>query len=143
MKSVREIVDEHHRLIPMPGAPDCVSGMLNLRGQMVPVVDMRAFYRLGGAQDASPLAKVVVLDQGETLVGLRVDAVRSILHVDTAGRLAVPQLLRRSLPANLREDVQEVIQASDEGGKPVHLLLLNSDRLFEALTGDALEAVDA
>ena len=148
MKAVREIVDAQDRLVPMPGAPDCVPGMINLRGQMVPVVDMRAFYRLGGETPADAETKIVVLDQGEALVGLRVDAVRSILQVEPDSRIPVPQLMRLSLPVSMRSDVGEVIQASqpagpgDAGGQPVHLLLLDCARLFNTLTEPAADTVD-
>jgi purine-binding chemotaxis protein CheW len=143
MRAVREIVDAQGRLVPMPGAPQHVPGMINLRGQMVPVVDMRGFLHLGGETACTPETKIVVLDQGEALVGLRVDAVRSILQVDEASRIPVPKLLRLSLPESIRSDVVEVIEAGNSGERPVHLLLLDCRRLFTALEEPAVEALHA
>ena len=143
MKAVREIVDALDRLVPMPGAPQHVPGMINLRGQMVPVVDMRSFFRLGGETECTAETKIVVIDEGEALVGLRVDAVRSILHVDEASRIPVPKLLRMSLPESMRGDVLEVIEAGNGNDRPVHLLLLDCKRLFTALEEPDVEAVHA
>ena len=143
MKAVREIVDAQGRMVPMPGAPPHVPGMINLRGQMVPVVDMRSFFRLGGESECTPETKIVVLDEGDALVGLRVDAVRSILHVDEASRIPVPKLLRLSLPESIRSDVREVIEAGNGGDRPVHLLLLDCQRLFTALEESAVESLHA
>jgi len=143
MKAVREIVDDQDRLVPMPGAPPHVPGMINLRGQMVPVVDMRSFYRLGGQTICTPETKIVVLDDGDALVGLRVDFVRSILHADDASRIPVPRLLRLSMPESVRADVLEVIEAGTVGQRPVHLLLLDSRRLFGALEAPSEQALQA
>lgn len=48
MPAVREIIDCSSELIAMPGAADYVAGMVDLRGTLVTVIDVRAFYRLDG-----------------------------------------------------------------------------------------------
>ena len=65
---------------PLPHAPPHVLGMINLRGLILPVVDLAA--RLGLPQsEPGPSSVVVVVQVGENQVGLVVDAVSDILTV--------------------------------------------------------------
>lgn len=87
--AVREIrgLDAVTRL---PGAPAFVTGVVNLRGVIVPVVDMRL--RLGLPADASPLAVMVVLEVAGRLVAMVVDAVDDVLALDPASLRPVPDV---------------------------------------------------
>ena len=65
---------------PLPHSPDFVRGVINLRGAVLPVVDLAA--RLG-LRSTEPSARSVIIVSriGEQLVGLLVDAVSDILTV--------------------------------------------------------------
>lgn len=137
MKEIREIVDGRSTLIEVPGAPPFVAGMINLRGRLVTVVDVRRFYRLPPESgDAAGEPKVLVIDQDDTLIGLRVDSVDSILQVPQDDRFALPQVMRIALPAALRNDIREVARASGADGQPVHLLVLNVARVFDTVRAE-------
>src|SRR5690348_13056127 len=65
---------------PLPHSPDFVRGVINLRGAVLPIVDLSA--RLGlGAADPSARSVIIVTRIGERTVGLLVDAVSDILTV--------------------------------------------------------------
>ena len=65
---------------PLPHAPPNVLGMMNLRGAILPVIDLGA--RLGlGPTEPNSSAVVVVAQIGEVQMGLVVDAVSDILTV--------------------------------------------------------------
>lgn len=76
---VREVL-RSAEVVPVPGAPDSVLGVINLRGSIVPVVDAR--HRLGLAP-ASPDApsRVLIMESGWQAVGLRVDSVADVTTV--------------------------------------------------------------
>jgi purine-binding chemotaxis protein CheW len=77
--SVREII-RWTRVTPLPNQPDHSRGVLNLRGTIVPVQDLRA--RLSGAlTDASDTHVIVIATVGPQTVGILVDAVSDILAV--------------------------------------------------------------
>ena len=142
MPSVREIIDCSGELIAMPGAADYVAGMVDLRGTLVTVVDVRAFYGLDGGDSAPThpeLRRIVILDQGDTLMGLLVDSVQSIARVGAADRIPVPHLMRNSMPEAPRQDVAEIIHVSADE-KSVHLRVLDPARIFAAVSGPLLEA---
>jgi purine-binding chemotaxis protein CheW len=60
-------------LAPLPKAPPIVEGVINVRGRLVPVLDVRARFRLA-AQALAPADFFVLARAGERLVALRVDA---------------------------------------------------------------------
>jgi len=144
MRDVREIIDCGQGLIPVPGAPDFVRGMYNLRGRLVTVVDVRRFYQMGEPPPDEVLEpKVVVLEQGDTLLGLQVDRVRSIVHIDARGKYAVPTLMRNALSARTRHHVAEVLETTDERQQPAHVLTLDAARIFETIGELEADMADA
>ena len=79
---VREIV-RPPQMEPMPHAPDTLVGMANLRGIVVPVFDIAKL--LGWQPEARDgLARVIVIEHDDDLLGLMVDAVQEILRFDGA-----------------------------------------------------------
>jgi purine-binding chemotaxis protein CheW len=75
--AVRELV-RAARLTPLPHAPDVVEGLLNLRGELLPVLDLRRRFRLP-PRPLSPLDHLIVAQAGERRVALRVDRAEGLL----------------------------------------------------------------
>jgi len=74
---VQEIV-LRGRETAIPGTPDYVAGIMNLRGRVVPVVDLLRRFGLGDAKDAT---QVVVVELRGSLVGFMVDLVTEVINV--------------------------------------------------------------
>lgn len=83
---VQEII-RHTPPRPIPGSPGHVPGVINLRGRIIPVVDLRA--RFGVIADPPADAKIVILEMGALTVGVVVDEVREVLTVE-ADRCEAP-----------------------------------------------------
>ena len=65
---------------PLPRTPEFVRGVINLRGAVLPIIDLAA--RLGlGVTEAEARHVIIVAQIGEQVVGLLVDAVSDILTV--------------------------------------------------------------
>ena len=78
--AVREIKG-WSELTNLPNQPDFVRGVLNLRGVVVPIFDLRC--RFGqGRTEATPLHVTIIVNVNDCLVGLLVDRVSDILSVD-------------------------------------------------------------
>ncbi|MEQ1769573.1 MAG: chemotaxis protein CheW [Devosia sp.] len=74
---------------PLPNTRDYVRGVINLRGTIVPIFDLRA--RFGEGQTLPTKSHVVVvMSVGEKWVGVLVDAVKDILTIDKDDIHAVP-----------------------------------------------------
>jgi purine-binding chemotaxis protein CheW len=94
---VREVI-RCQALTPVPLAPPAVRGLMNLRGDIVPALDLRQ--RVGlppRPPDAEALGLVVA--QGHEIVSLLVDEMEDVVDVQGAGLEAVPD----HIPAPLRE----------------------------------------
>jgi purine-binding chemotaxis protein CheW len=78
-------------LTPLPNAPAYVRGVLNLRGTIVPIVDLRAKFGLPPVEETRLSVIVVVQVAGQTL-GFIVDAVSDVLTVDKSQIQPTPDL---------------------------------------------------
>lgn len=83
LASIREVVVAPEQYTRVPRAPPSVKGVMNLRGRVVPVVDLKSL--LGVTTPATlPPGKVVLLDRGRRELGLlitEVDGIESIEKV--------------------------------------------------------------
>ena len=70
----------------LPMLPDFVRGIINMRGQMIPIVDIRL--RLGKAPTEETL--VIVLNVDGTHLGILVDAVDQMIDIPRANILPMP-----------------------------------------------------
>lgn len=76
---VQEII-RPTRITPVPNAPEFVEGVLNLRGKVIPVINLRR--RLGLPESAtSRLSRIVVTDLPPNTLGFMVDAVSEVIRV--------------------------------------------------------------
>ncbi len=88
---VKEIV-RLPEITPVPDTPEFVEGVINLRGKIVPVIDMRK--RLGAASiDYGRASRVLILELGGKIVGLIVDSASEILKISEEAVEPPPELV--------------------------------------------------
>jgi purine-binding chemotaxis protein CheW len=110
---VREIIPYAAGMTRPPGTPDCVHGMLNLRQQMISVIDLRRLYGMPALDDTGE-CRILVLERGSERYGVIVDRVDSIVHLPASARRPSPKLLRAGGGvADMRGDVSEVLELPD------------------------------
>ncbi len=86
----------NHAITTMPMMPNYVKGIINLRGQIVPIIDIRL--RLGKSEiEYTNTTCVIVLNVDSVFIGIIVDAVEQVLDIDYS------QI--SSVPANNREEL--------------------------------------
>ncbi len=92
--AVREIKG-WSQITHLPKQPEYVRGVLNLRGIMVPIIDLRC--RFGeGLTEATPLHIVIVVQVGSRMVGLLADRVSDIISFEPSQIQPVPAVSRDS-----------------------------------------------
>ena len=77
---------------PLPGAPDYLKGIMNLRGKIVPVIDVRLKFKKP-AVEYTERTCIVVVEVQEMTVGLLIDEVSEVLSID-AQEIAPPPSLK-------------------------------------------------
>ncbi len=77
--TVYEII-RHQPITAVPRSPAFVEGVINLRGRIIPVVDLRDRFGMADAP-ITKASRIVVCEAAGTRVGLTVDAVSEVLMV--------------------------------------------------------------
>ncbi len=79
---------------PLPNVPSYVKGVVDLRGTVVPIIDLREKFKLKASYDGTTVVIVVhvLTSQGERIVGLVVDAVSDVHVFDIDNLQAAPDI---------------------------------------------------
>jgi purine-binding chemotaxis protein CheW len=91
LAAVKEVVVPPERFTRVPRAPAAVAGVMNLRGRVVTVVELRQL--LGLPDGSTPPGRVVLLERGRKDLGLLVtdvDGIEAVERVTTAPGKAIP-----------------------------------------------------
>jgi len=132
--SVQEIVRVPEELVRVPQAPSFVEGVINLRGTVLPVIDLRL--RLGLKQvERTDRQRIMVFLIGDVRTGFIVDQVAEVLKIPKSAIEPAPQLSAEqsrllSRMANL-EKQKRMVQLLD----PPHLMGKNELVALAAVTG--------
>lgn len=86
---IREIL-RSYRVTPVPNAPAGVIGVLNLRGALLPVIDLHRVLLHQASAGAREEAKLVVAQAGGRVAGVQVDQVLEVVSVAAAELCPVP-----------------------------------------------------
>ena len=115
------------KVFPVPTTPSHVIGIINLRGNIVPIVDIRPVLSL---PSTAGLNQVAIIRHEQMTIGIVVDSVADVISVPVSSILPLP--------------AETAVQESDTKGRSRYLkaivqrqngvaALLNIDRLLEAI----------
>ena len=107
-------------ITPVPGAPAYVKGIINLRGDISPVLSLR-LRLMKPEKEYDSLSCIVVLDIDDQIIGLIVDSVTGTMHI--SGESIVPSPSKRS---EYSEQFVTNVCKTDDGLK----LLLDINKLL-------------
>ena len=81
---VREIINTPD-ITPLPQSPDYMKGIVNIRGKIIPVVDLKELIDTKGeAPEVKSGGKVIVIINRNTTFGILVDSITSVINIDEA-----------------------------------------------------------
>lgn len=88
-------------IAPVPGAPGYVLGIINLRGNVVTIIDTRARFGLppGETDDA---ARIVIIESDQQIVGMLVDSVAEVVDLRESQMDAAPGVGNEDNPSHIR-----------------------------------------
>lgn len=79
---VQEVL-RYTEIAPVPGAPDYVLGIINLRGNVVTVIDTRARFGLMPGE-VSDNSRIVIIEAEKQVIGILVDSVAEVVYLKTS-----------------------------------------------------------
>ena len=77
---VRELISFPVGLTRIPRMPDFIVGMFNLRGLVIPVMDLRKKFNMSG-EERHEFSVIIIVDVENKYIGLTVDAVSDVIFV--------------------------------------------------------------
>ncbi|MEF9896393.1 MAG: chemotaxis protein CheW [Clostridia bacterium] len=103
-------------------APDFIKGVINLRGVIVPIVDLRLKFKLGAA-DYNEFTVVIILNVAKRVVGVVVDSVSDVLEL-------APEQIRPAPEFNSLLDAGYITGLGSVGERM--MILVDIERLMAA-----------
>lgn len=91
VQEINKVVD----ITDVPNAPDFVQGIINLRGRVIPVIDLRKRFFME-AKENDQHTRIIVAETDDATVGFRVDAVDEVLRVSHESLQPPPEIVAGS-----------------------------------------------
>jgi len=129
---VREVEKLDQNITRVPKAPAFVEGVINLRGEIVPIVDLRKRFGLSLKPIGSD-TRVIIVEVNDNLVGMMVDAVVKVLRINVSAIEDAPQIAK-GVDAYFLNGVAKVDDRL--------IVLLNLDRALSAEEAKELREAD-
>lgn len=94
---VQEVL-RYTEIAPVPGSPDYVLGIINLRGNVVTVIDTRSRFGLEPAE-VTENSRIVIIEAEKQVIGILVDSVAEVVYlksseIDTAPNVGTEESAR-------------------------------------------------
>lgn len=94
---VQEVL-RYTEIAPVPGSPEYVMGIINLRGNVVTVIDTRTRFGLESA-DVTDNSRIVIIEAEKQVIGILVDSVAEVVYlkqseIDTAPNVGTDESAR-------------------------------------------------
>ena len=111
---VQEIIREMP-FTPIPNSPDFIEGVINLRGNIIPVIDLRRRLNSKASKSSNTNLWIIILNINKRIVGFIVDSVTKVLKVSLESIKPPPEIVVSNLQSQYLSGVCRI----DE-----HLLIL-------------------
>lgn len=131
VESVQEIVRVPEQMTVVPRAPGFVEGVINLRGEVLPVIDQRRRFSLESVERNDRQRIVVVRVRGQ-LLGFIVDSVAEVAKI--------PMAVIGPAPALSEAQAKVIQRVANMEGRGI-ILLLEPDEMVSSLEGEAIMAL--
>ncbi len=110
-------------ITPVPTTPSFLLGVINLRGDIIPVVDIREVLGLS-LKEINKENRILIMNLAGNRIGFRVDAVLGVYHLEK--NIIEPSYIQS--PVSNLQFVSEIIQFQDD-----FLVLLDFDKIYEKI----------
>ena len=114
---------------PIPNAPSYVEGIFNLRGSIIPIINLHKRFHISKAQlteEEKLLSGFIILNLNGTHIGIIIDKVLRVMTIEPDSIQPPPQMIS----GIGTEYITGVVQQDDDNGG--YLILLDINRIFNA-----------
>jgi purine-binding chemotaxis protein CheW len=125
LKDVQEII-ERDTLMSIPAVTGFDSAVLNLRGQIIPVINLRQFYNYRQPEEEQNNFKLIICRDGKQVIGLQVDKIVTIYKQEQY--YPTPSLNAQLQPK--QDTLDRLIEYINEKQITEHVLVVNTHNLI-------------
>ncbi len=129
INEVKEIIDYPEDLLRPPGLQNHVKGVLNLRGELITIIDGRSIYINDSNKKIIESQKIMVLKKNEIHFGLVVDSVESIVTFADNDKVKLPSMLYANGSNSIGSDISEALEVHDSNGQKKNILIISLEAL--------------
>jgi len=98
LPKIREILTYPENITVLPNTTGWVKGLINLRGEVVPILDLRIRFSTGDVEYNDNTAVIAVITENKRMIGIVVDKVDDVQRIDTS-TLAPVSKMGSAIPA--------------------------------------------
>lgn len=129
---VREII-RMTDITPVPHAPSFVEGVINLRGQILPIIDLRKRFDLE-IKEMDESTRIIVVDVNHAQMGLIVDGVSEVLRIPADSVAPPPQIVSAGIGAEYIKGISHYNE--------MMIILIDLKKVFNRSEINALQAIE-
>ena len=109
------------RITRIPQAPECIKGLINLRGKILVVIDLNK--RLGfSSKETDSLSRIIIVEIRDTVIGMLVNSVKEVIRLPFSSIEPTPEMIKSKINA-------EYLTGVGKAGNRL-LILLNLARVL-------------
>jgi purine-binding chemotaxis protein CheW len=132
IEHIREVVSITEDIHHLPGQVDFIQGFINLRAEVIPVVNLRKYFSIDDDGDGGEKL-VMIFTAKNRQIGILIDRLLEIVTLDDENGKDVPQLLARRNAPRFRDMIGKIIETRNSNKEPVTTMIIDISRLVEAI----------
>lgn len=122
------------KITRIPQAPECVKGLINLRGKIIVVIDLNT--RLGfSPKESDELSRIIIVEVGDNVIGMLVNSVKEVMRLPLQCVEPTPEMIKSKINAEYLRGVGKM-----EGRL---LILLNLTKVLGEEEADELNQLSS
>lgn len=86
-----QIIEKIKSIMHVPKVAACIKGVMNLRGEIIPVVGLREHFKME-AKDYTDKTRIIIVQLEDAMVGLIVDEVKEVIEIENSQVEAVQNI---------------------------------------------------
>lgn len=95
------------KITRIPQAPECVKGLINLRGKILVVIDLNK--RLGfSSKETDSLSRIIIVEVKDTVLGMLVNSVKEVMSLPLSSVQSPPEMIKSKINAEYLRGVGNV-----------------------------------
>lgn len=132
---VNEVMSYTSDIISPPNMPNFIDGVINIRGEIVPVINLRTLYKLESVECKN--CKLLVFSKNNKKYAIIVDRMNAIMSVPSNKVTKFPAICDNETSRGISEDVKEIVLCGNSNSDKISVMVLNLESIVNRVVTSA------